>query len=170
LREAQNDAAWQRLVHLYTPLLFFWARRCGESEHDAADLVQEVFIALLRTLPSFQHDGRDGRFRSWLRTLLLNKLRDRKRRQGREEKALAQREPELLAPDCATQVWEVAYQQELVHRALRLLQNDFAPATWKAFWETLVEGRAPREVARELGLSEDSFSNGFLSGRQGVDN
>jgi RNA polymerase sigma-70 factor (ECF subfamily) len=36
------------------------------------------------------------------------------------------------------------------------MQADFAPATWKACWETVVEGRAPEEVARELGVSENA--------------
>src|SRR5271170_1479061 len=80
LRAAHDDAAWDRIVELYTPLLFYWARRCGESEHDAADLVQEVFVAMVQTLPSFDYD-RGGKFRKWLRTVLLNKLRDRKRRE-----------------------------------------------------------------------------------------
>jgi len=156
LREAQSDAAWQRLVHLYTPLLFFWARRCGESEHDAADLVQEVFVALLRTLPSFQHDGRDGRFRSWLRTIMLNKLRDRKRQEVRRDNALAQHGVEPQLPDEAQAFWETEYHQELARRALRLMQAEFAPTTWRACWETVVQGRSTEEVATELGISENA--------------
>jgi RNA polymerase sigma-70 factor (ECF subfamily) len=155
LRGAADAAAWDRLVQLYTPLLFAWARQVGESEHDAADLVQEVFVVLLQTLPTFQYD-RNGRFRGWLRTLMLNKLRDRKRRAVREGKALAQRplEPEL--PDVAEQFWETDYQQELTRRALQLMHADFAPTTWKACWETIAQGRPAHEVARELGITENA--------------
>jgi RNA polymerase sigma-70 factor (ECF subfamily) len=156
LREARDETAWQRLVHLYTPLLFFWARRCGESEHEAADLVQEVFVALLQFLPSFQHDHTPGKFRSWLRTIMLNKLRDRKRREARADKVLAQVgvEPEL--PDGAEAFWETEYRQELSRRALRLIQTEFAPTTWKACWETVVHGRSTEEVAQELGITENA--------------
>ena len=59
LRTTTDEAAWRRLVQLYTPLLFTWARRCGESEHDAADLVQEVFAVLVQTLPAFRYDRTD---------------------------------------------------------------------------------------------------------------
>src|SRR5262245_47431159 len=93
LREPGDEAAWARLVDLYTPLLFHWARRWGETDSDAADLVQEVFVVLVQGLPTFQSD-RSGKFRKWLRTVLLNKLRDRKRREVRADKALAQRPPE----------------------------------------------------------------------------
>src|SRR5205823_233186 len=156
LRGTPDEAAWRRLVQLYTPLLFYWARRCGETEHDAADLVQEVFVALLQTLPTFQYDRQDGKFRGWLRTLMINKLRDRKRREARLEKALTNREPEPEPPDVVEAFWETEYRQELSRRALRLMQADFSPATWKACWETVVQGRPADEVARELGLSENA--------------
>jgi RNA polymerase sigma-70 factor (ECF subfamily) len=156
LRDAQNDAAWQRLVQLYTPLLFFWARRCGESEHDAADLVQEVFVAILRTLPTFEHDSRDGHFRAWLRTIMLNKLRDRKRQEARSDKALAEHAAEPVLPDDAQTFWETEYHQELARRALRLMQAEFAPTTWRACWETVVQGRPTAEVAVELGISANA--------------
>ncbi len=156
LRSTHDEAAWRRLVELYAPLLFSWARRQGIAEHDAADLVQEVFVALVQTLPGFLYDRRRGQFRSWLRTLLLNKLRDRKRRSAREEKARAAAGPGEDQPDAAAQYWEAEYQREVSRRALQLLRSDFAAGTWQAFWETAVEGRPAREVARELGCSENA--------------
>src|SRR5262245_1478691 len=43
LRRPGAHEAWARFVHLYTPLLYYWARRLGLREEDAADLVQDVF-------------------------------------------------------------------------------------------------------------------------------
>jgi RNA polymerase sigma-70 factor, ECF subfamily len=160
LREPTDEPAWRRLVDLYTPMLFSWARRHGISEHDAADLVQEVFVALLQTLPTFQYDHRRGRFRNWLRTLLLNKLRDSKRREAREEKALEHLQPDGEAANPAAVFWEAEYQRDLYRRALQLLQSDFAQATWKAFWETVVEGRPAADVAREMGITENALYAG----------
>ena len=104
MQGARDETAWRQFVHLYTPLLFYWAGACGETEHNAADLVQEVFVALLQTLPTFQYDRTAGKFRSWLRALTLNKLRDRKRREAREEKArrwLARKRNCLTAPSAS---------------------------------------------------------------------
>jgi len=53
LRQAPEEADWRRLVHLYTPLLFSWARRAGATEHEAADVTQDVFLVLVRALPTF---------------------------------------------------------------------------------------------------------------------
>src|SRR5438128_12285057 len=80
LRQPDAHAAWERFVDLYTPLLFYWARRVGLQESDAADLVQDVFTILVQKLPEFHYD-RSHSFRSWLHTVLLNKWRKLRRRQ-----------------------------------------------------------------------------------------
>lgn len=142
-------------MDLYTPLLFAWARRCGEREEDAADLVQETFVTLMQTIPSFEHN-RKGSFRRWLRVLMVNKLRDRLRRQSRYQQVLAELPAEVEVPNVAEQFWEQEYQQELSHQALRLIQAEFEPRTWKACWETVVQGRSVAEVAAELGVSHNA--------------
>jgi len=75
LQQGANSQDWQRFVHLYTPLLLRWARRAGAQDADAADLAQDVLLLLVHKLPMFDHKGPQS-FRSWLRTLLLNKWRD----------------------------------------------------------------------------------------------
>ena len=75
LRQPADPAAWSRFVELYTPLLYGWARRVGLPEQDAADLVQDVFVQLVRKLPDFTYD-RHKTFRGWLRAVTLNKWRE----------------------------------------------------------------------------------------------
>ena len=41
--QANEEAAWQRLVDLYGPLIFSWGCRGGLSVEDSADVMQEVF-------------------------------------------------------------------------------------------------------------------------------
>jgi RNA polymerase sigma-70 factor (ECF subfamily) len=155
LRQAPDNQAWTQFVRLYTPLLFGWARNCGESDHDAADLVQEVFVAFLKTLPTLRIDE-PGQLRAWLRTVMLNKLRDRKRREVRAEKGLQELRPEAELPQGAESFWDTEYYQKLARRALRVMQAEFNPSTWKACWETVVEGRPVANVAQELGITENA--------------
>src|SRR5262245_52503939 len=79
LRQPAEQGGWDRFIELYTPLLFYWARRLGLQDQDAADLVQDVFTTLVKKLPEFQYDACKG-FRNWLRTLLVNRWRDHCRR------------------------------------------------------------------------------------------
>jgi RNA polymerase sigma-70 factor (ECF subfamily) len=152
LRQPEKREAWSRFVNLYTPLLYYWARRAGLPSHDAADLVQEVLLVLVQKLPEFKYDP-DKSFRGWLRTILLNKWRERCRRYA----ALPAQASESGLSDVAIIVEpefeEAEYRQELIRRALEIMQSEFEPTTWKACWEFVVSGRPAVEVAGELGVS-----------------
>jgi RNA polymerase sigma-70 factor (ECF subfamily) len=152
LRRPGEQAAWDRFVELYTPLLLHWARQLEPQEADTADLVQEVFLVLLRELPSFTYQPHK-RFRGWLRTVLVNKGRERRRRlaaRPAEDGADLAGQP---APDETTALEEEEYRRYLVQRALQLMQADFQPATWRACWEYVVEDRPAAEIAAELDVT-----------------
>jgi RNA polymerase sigma-70 factor (ECF subfamily) len=153
LRQPAQQDAWTRFVDLYTPLIYYWARRAGLAPEEAADLVQDVLTVLVQKLPTFQYDPHQS-FRGWLRTVTLNKWRENRRRRG---VALAEAGETALAgvecPLAEDAFWQVEYQQQLVGRALKLMQAEFQENTWKACWECVVEGKPAADVARELGLS-----------------
>jgi len=151
-----DQKAWSRFVQLYTPLIYSWSRQLGLRDPDAADLVQDVFAQLVRNMPAFTYDAR-GSFRSWLKTVTVNKWRDHCRRRAvrpwevsSAQIAQATEETPELAID------EAEYCAYLVARALELIQSEFQPTTWKACWEFVVEDRPAAEVAQMLGISENA--------------
>jgi RNA polymerase sigma-70 factor (ECF subfamily) len=151
LRRPNAPDAWGRFAELYTPLIFSWVLRQGLQQADAADLVQDVFVTLVQAMPQFQYDA--GRsFRGWLRTVTLNKVRERRRKATPIQAADALLDG--LADNGATDTfWEVEYRQQLARRALDILRRDFEPATWEAFWQHGVLGRPAPHVAAELKVS-----------------
>ena len=156
LRQPAERAAWTRFLQLYTPLLFYWARRMGMAEPDAADLVQDVFTLLVQKLPEFTYD-RHKSFRAWLKTVAVNRWRDmRRRRQTALPGGGAAPVEELAVPSSATQLFEAEYQQYLLGRAVELMQTDFQPSTWKACWAVVVEGKPAAQAAAELGLTVEA--------------
>jgi RNA polymerase sigma-70 factor (ECF subfamily) len=152
LRQPSDRAAWNWFAHMYTPLLFYWSRRMGLQESDAADLVQEVFALLLRKLPEFRYE-KGGSFRGWLRMVLLNKYREQRRRRDPLAEGGALDDLQGPAGDPPS---DEDYRHEVINRALALLRPDFQPATWEAFWQTVALGRPGTEVAAELGLSANA--------------
>ena len=70
--QAGEAGAWQDLCELYRPLIVGWLRRQSVPDTEIDDLVQEIFVAVVGGLPSFNHSGRRGAFRSWLRTIASN--------------------------------------------------------------------------------------------------
>jgi RNA polymerase sigma-70 factor (ECF subfamily) len=153
LRHPGDAEAWARFVALYAPLIFSWGRRVGLQEQDADDLVQDVLLALVRALPGFHYD-RHKSFRRWLRTVTLNKWRDRGKRRGTQPLPGGPNGLENLpSPEDPDAFWDAEYRRHLAERALRVMQADFQPATWKACWEYVACGRPAAEVAAEVGLS-----------------
>ena len=158
LREPQNDAAWDRFALLYSPLLFAFARRAGMNDNDSADVVQDVFVVLMAELPKFEYDAARKNFRGWLKTVTVNKCRERQRRlnpvaaQGGREGGLSS-----VVDDATVEAfWEGEYRQRLIDQALRLMQSDFEPQTWQAAWLALTTDRTAAEIGQELGLAEAS--------------
>jgi RNA polymerase sigma-70 factor (ECF subfamily) len=153
LRRPDDAAAWSRFVRLYTPLLYAWARRTGLQAADAADLVQDVFAVLVQKLPAFAYNPNQS-FRSWMRTILLNRWRALQRR--RQPAALGAAAEELPEPENPELPGVAEERRQLLQRALALLEGEFEPATWQAFRQTAVLGQPAAEVAAGLGLSANA--------------
>jgi RNA polymerase sigma-70 factor (ECF subfamily) len=167
LRVPVDQKAWSRFVDLYTPLIYCWAREAGMREQDAADLVQEVFVLLVQKMPEFAYDRRKN-FRAWLRTVTLNKWRDRcRRRATRPHEVVGLPLPDQAEAEETGPFSEAEYRHHLVARALELMQAEFQPTTWKACWEFGVLGRPAAEVAAELRISENAvyLAKGRVLGR-----
>jgi RNA polymerase sigma-70 factor (ECF subfamily) len=152
LRQPHDQEAWARFAELYTPLLYRWARRTGLQESDAADLVQDVLGLLVRKLPAFRYDCR-GSFRRWLRVVTLNRWRETLRRAGTALRTNCEELDQAAVADPTADFEEAEYRQQLVGRALRLLEPEFSPLTWRAFREHVVAGSDAVEVAAALGIS-----------------
>lgn len=156
--KANDAAAWDRLVLLYAPLVYHWCRKLDLPDQDASDVFQDVFQSVAAKISSFRKERPDDTFRGWLRVITQNKVYDHFRRLGREPHAAGGTEANLRLsqlpaeeePADAT-AEEQAYQQ-LVHRALELIRNEFTPRTWQAFWRVTVDGQRPVDVAAEMAM------------------
>jgi RNA polymerase sigma-70 factor (ECF subfamily) len=158
--QAEDPAAWDRLVLLYGPLVFGWCRRMELPEQDTADVVQDVFQAVALHLASFHRDRPADTFRGWLRTITKNKVRDHYRKSRHEPQAAGGSEARAwwsAVPDPVNRAKEFDEMdpeaQGLFRRALQLIQREFGERTWQAFWRIAVEQRPPQDVAKELGMS-----------------
>lgn len=155
----QSPGAWERMVTLYAPLVLHWCRQWGLRDDDAADVFQDVFQAVAVHLAAFRKDSSRGTFRGWLRTITRNKANDAFRRRRKEPPGVGGSE----ALTQLTQLPEPIPEDEdgsadravsaLLRRGLELIRGEFEVRTWQAFWLTAVEGRAPKDVASELGMS-----------------
>lgn len=158
-------AAWQRMVQIYGPLVYSWARRTGLQPQDAADVTQETFAAVSTRLPAYDAERLGATFRGWLWTITRNKAADlvRKHRSQPGARGGSTNLANLnavyedssgsvgVSPNSPSE--RAMDQQEIIRRALAILRSSFEPTTWQAFWRTVIDGCTPDEVAAELALS-----------------
>jgi RNA polymerase sigma-70 factor, ECF subfamily len=159
LRTEPDDAAWQRLVGLYTPLIQGWLRRHFVQVHDSEDLTQDVLRVVVRDLKGFQHNHRPGAFRAWLRAITVNRLRGHWRKhRGKAEaaadSAVEQQLAELEDPHSSlSRLWDEQHDRHVMARMLEAIACEFNPVSWQAFEEHALQGKPASAVAAALGVS-----------------
>ncbi len=155
-----NPEAWQRLAQLFGPVVYRWARQGGLQSNDAVDVVQEVFQTVSERIQQHQGDGTADAFRGWLWGITRNKLREFYRRRAAEPDGVGgtdahrqlQQRAERLPADSAS-FDGAAIRSVLLQRALQLLQSEFEPRTFQAFWQATIDGRAPTDIAADLQMT-----------------
>lgn len=157
--QADEPQAWERLVHLYAPLVLHWCRRHGLQDQDLADVFQDVFQAVVAHVSRFRKERAEDTFRGWLRRITQNKLHDHYRRLNRDVQGVGgssahERLAQLPQPPAVdVQPTPEEAERGLFARALNLIRAEFEERTWTAFWRTTVEGQAAKDVAADLSMT-----------------
>lgn len=161
LQRAQTGetGAWNDLEDLYRPLILGWLNRQGVPASDREDLSQEVLLTVVKHLPTFQHSGNRGAFRSWLRTIVCSRTADYWRTidagtqapGGSSATAALQ---QIADPDSdLNRQWDDEHDRYVLHCLLDLVEEEFEPTTLRAFRRLAIDGISGADAAQELGLS-----------------
>jgi RNA polymerase sigma-70 factor, ECF subfamily len=154
-----DPEAWRTLSKLYGPLVYRWARQCGLQSHDAADVVQNVFVSVYRGIGRFEHDRPESSFRGWLWTITRNAARELLRKQARhpapaggsDANQALQQLPDLFEQESEPTEFDAG--QSLAQRALRLVRESLDENTWEAFRRTTILDEAAVTVATDLAMT-----------------
>jgi RNA polymerase sigma-70 factor (ECF subfamily) len=158
LRDSGDEDAWRQFLELYAPVVYRLYRRYGLQDADAADLTQEVLLAVAAGAKRLDYDPSRGTFRGWLYGVVQNKWKDFLGRRSRCPQAtgdVATQEclQAIPAADDESEHWEQEYQRRLFSVAADKARAVVDDATWQAFWRTAVEGQPARDVAEALQMS-----------------
>jgi RNA polymerase sigma-70 factor (ECF subfamily) len=158
---AGHDLAFEVLMERYTPLVVGYLYHRVNSQGDAEDLTQEVFLTAYRGL---SHLRSHVSFRSWLMHILQSKLIDYYRLNNRRPQLISgeqtAEDPEgegLLAriPSGAADPRRQAHDAEtrsIIMREIAALGERFSTVIYLR----LIEGLSTDEIARRLGMTSPS--------------
>lgn len=161
----REPEAWSEMVELYGPLVAYWCRSQHLDLHMTADIVQDVFMAVSRSLGSFRtlatkSTERKSSFRGWLWTITANKIRDAARRARRQYSARggssALQNLQELSDGISLSDGEptsaIEYQR-LIRRALEQVRSEFEPLSWSIFERMIIDQVPTQVVAAEFNRS-----------------
>jgi RNA polymerase sigma-70 factor (ECF subfamily) len=156
----RQDAAWERFHNLYRETIRHWCLRRGLQPADAADVTQAVLLRLFRSLPHHDHDP-SRRFRSWLKAVVNNAIRDVYRDGQRHPGDRAaggsdfhERLAGLAAPDALDDLTGTLTRvvDPYLGAAIERVKERVEPRTWQACWLQVVDGLPAAEAAERVGI------------------
>lgn len=148
LAAENNLAAFELLYQRYHRRTYSLCLRMTNSQTEAEDLTQEVFIQLFRKIGSFRGDSA---FSTWLHRLTVNQvLMHFRRRSVKNEKTSEDGE----VPEQTVAGTENPNKMPVIDRlALNRAIEQLPPGYKKVFWLHDVQGYEHEEIARMLKLS-----------------
>jgi len=152
--------SWDEIVRTHSARVYRLAYRLTGNPHDAADLTQDVFVRVFRSLSTYS----PGTFEGWLHRITTNLFLDQVRRKQRIRfDALGEDAGERLAardPGPA-QVYDDNHFDDDVQRALDALPPDFRAAVVLCD----IEGLSYEEIAATLGIKLGTVRSRIHRGR-----
>ncbi len=152
-----DPAAWTEFLSRYGELISRVARRHGLQPADCDEVVQDVLTGLCQSMPAFQYDPAKGKFRSYLKTVVLHAVY-RRIHQKRREVQLEEMETSVTEPPAEPaeeQAWEAEWRQYHLRLAMRRIRPEFSHDDLAAFEAYALAGQDARQTAAALGMSVD---------------
>jgi RNA polymerase sigma-70 factor (ECF subfamily) len=160
-----DEAALASLYDRYRLILFGLILRILHSRPEAEDVLQDVFIQVWKTAPSF--DESRGRPFTWLVTLARSRAIDRLRALGSRQRVAdeaMQAAPESVS-DAATDALE-SERRGVVREALGELPAEQREALVLAYFEGLTQTEIAARLSAPLGTVKTRMRSGMIKLRE----
>lgn len=166
LRAGIDPGAWREFEARYGDLIRNVAVRRGLQPADCDDVLQDVMVALTKSMPGFDYDPRRGRFRGYLKTICGHIISRKFRQNNRARPLLDSDSTGARSPEAAVSalgiddeqlesLWESEWRQYHLRVAMHTIDAEFNERDRMAFACYAIEGRDARDTAATCGVSID---------------
>ena len=155
VRDSNAGDSWKEFVDGYDALVMSWLRAQNVHSHDAEDIRQEVLATVYQEIASFQHNGRPGAFRHWLRTITSHRLHRLWQKRGTTAGPdLAQLAEQLANPTSPLAIaWDQEHNRYVVDFLLDQISSRFSRQTMAAFERIALKEEPAQQVADDLEMT-----------------
>jgi len=153
--EGIDPEAWQEFSDRYGGLIRRVLAERGVQPSDRDDIAQDVLISLVKAMPGFEYDPARGRFRSYLKTVVIRALARRHRR--RKAPPPLGLDPEMIEPadEAFELIWERQWRRYHLRRAWARLDAEFSDLDRAIFDAYAIQGLRAQSAADAYGVTVD---------------
>lgn len=164
LKRWDDQESWREFFNTYWKLIYQAAARCGLSDGEAQDVVQETVITVAKKMGDFTYDPEKDSFKGWLLWLTRKKIAMQFRRREREHggpcdsstSSGASSEIESI-PDpsgaALEALWDAEWEENLLRAALARVKGRVTPKQFQMFSFSVLKAWSVADVKRTLGVS-----------------
>ena len=163
LKDLNDQENWRIFFDTYWQLIYNAAIKCGLTAAEAQDAVQETFISVSKSMPTFQYDPQKGSFKAWLLQLtrwrVKDQFRKRQRRihagRGRSERTRRTATVERVAdPGWNMEAaWDQEWEANLLEAAVERVKRKADPKQYQIYDLIVFERWPVSRVARSLHIN-----------------
>lgn len=157
IKDPANATAWRDFDAIYRPMLHRFATLRGLDDSTAEDVVQHCMASVHQHIRSFEYDPSRGRFKSWLRTMVNNRIRNL-HRDRHEDEAKTQdfrrsqdREP---SPE---EAFDKLWMEEHLRHAMEELHKEVGDSTYAAFTAYAIDGKPVEDVCKQYEMTANQL-------------
>jgi RNA polymerase sigma-70 factor (ECF subfamily) len=150
--------AWSEIDYLYRPFIQDWFRSQGVASEEVEDLTQEVLMTLFKELHAFQHPGKRGAFRSWMRSICVNRLLNYRRYRRIRGEAIGgtdfhARVQEIADEGKLSDIWDREHRQAILRYLFTKIEHQFEELTLSIFRRLTLDQWTVAQIAAEYSIS-----------------
>jgi RNA polymerase sigma-70 factor (ECF subfamily) len=165
--QAGEHEALTRLVEMYQGPVYSLALAVMRDRADAADMTQETFVRLLRSLRAYRGDG--SNFASWVHRLTVNICLDALRRRQRSPITSLERGGAAVSEPVSADVWEQPEWRVEWRESASEVQSALAElphSQRQALTLHYLEDRPYDEIAARMGVPLNTVKSHILRGKE----
>ncbi len=161
LQHFEDESVWSLIVDHFRAPLVGLAVRMGLSGPDAEDLAQDCLLFFARSYNEGAYAREKGQLRSWLFGIARKKALQRlSSSQTQRESKLSELELDAQqAEDELERQWEEEWRWSVYQRALRQVESEVHPTTFRIFELLVPEGRPVEDVCATLHVTRTNVYN-----------
>lgn len=160
IQATNNSDRWAEFFSNYGRLLSQWLVAHNVSPADADDIRQETMLVVVKELPNFDHNGRTGAFRNWLKQILTNRIRRhwQKKKSRKEQNDLGQLIESLEDNSNRLSIdFSRTHHQFLVQQLLAQAEDHFPRERVRLFRELVLDETPIQNLSAKYGLSKGTI-------------